>query len=169
MSVFYLVVALVVIERLSELVVSSRNTKKLLAQGGYERGAGHYPLIVLLHAAWLAALFFLVAPDTQPNWWFLGPFLVLQPARYWIIATLGERWTTRVIVLPDADPVRSGPYRYLRHPNYCVVALEILLLPMAFGAWAVALVFSLANAALLKHRIGVEERALDETRSRVGE
>jgi len=160
MSVFYAVMLLVIAERLSELFIARRNTRRLLEKGGIEYGAGHYPAIVLLHAGWLVALLVLVPHGRPPNWWFLGPFLAIQPLRYWIIATLGERWTTRVIVLPGVAPVQTGPYRFIRHPNYCIVALEILLLPLAFDAWLVGLVFTIANAAVLKHRISVEEMAI---------
>jgi len=151
---------LVAVQRLGELAYARRNTKRLLAAGGVEHGAGHYPLIVALHGGWLAALFALVPPDAPPSWWLLGCYGLLQLGRLWIIASLGARWTTRVIALPGAPRVRRGPYGLLRHPNYLVVALEIPLLPLAFGAWQIALGFGLANLALLAHRIRVEERAL---------
>ena len=128
--------------------------------GGSEAGAGHYPLFVALHGGWLAALLFLVPPETPANWGLLGLYGLLQAGRLWTIASLGPRWTTRVIVLPETPLVTRGPYRFLRHPNYLVVALEIPVLPFAFGAWQIALGFGLANLALLGHRIRVEQRAL---------
>ncbi len=155
-----IVALLVVAQRLGELAYARRNTKRLVAAGGVEHGAGHYPLIVALHGGWLAALFALVPPDAPPGWGLLGGYGLLQLGRLWIIVSLGARWTTRVIALPGAPRVRRGPYRFLRHPNYLVVAVEIPLLPLAFGAWQMALGFGLANLALLAHRIRVEERVL---------
>ena len=158
-----IVALLVAAQRLGELAYARRNTQILMAAGGVEHGARHYPLIVALHCGWLAALFALVPPDARPNWWLLGGYGLLQLARLWIVVSLGGRWTTRVIALPGASHVRRGPYRFLRHPNYLVVAVEIPLLPLAFGAWQIALGFGLANLALLAHRIRIEERALAET------
>ena len=151
---------LVAAQRLGELAYARRNTKRLMAAGGIEHGAGHYPLIVALHGGWLVALFTLVPPDAPPSWWLLGGYGLLQLARIWIMVSLGARWTTRVIALPGAPRVQRGPYGFLRHPNYLVVAVEIPLLPLAFGAWQIALGFGLANLALLAHRIRVEEHAL---------
>ena len=161
MSPVLVAVLLVALQRLGELVVARRNTKRLLAAGAVERGRGHYPLIVALHAAWLASLPLVVPPDRWPSLPWLILFLALQPLRAWAISSLGGRWTTRILVLPGAAPVSRGPYRWLRHPNYVVVALEILALPLAFGAPAHALLFSVLNAALLLLvRIPAEERAL---------
>ena len=153
-------VLLVAAQRVAELWLARRNTRRLLAQGGVEYGARHYPLIVVLHAAWLASLFALVPAAEAPDFWLLGGFVALQAARIWVIASLGGHWTTRVIVVPGRKPVRHGPYRVLRHPNYLIVALEIAVLPLAFGAWALALAFSVLNAALMLVRIPVEEQAL---------
>ena len=147
--------------RLGELALSHRNQRRLLARGGFEVGAGHYPLIVLLHAAWLAALFFGIPAATPASWILLGCFLVLQCLRVWIIASLGRYWTTRIIAAPEEPLSRRGPYRWMRHPNYAVVAAEIAVLPLAFGAWQIALVFSLANAGLLAWRIAIENRVLN--------
>jgi methyltransferase len=158
-----IVLLLVAAQRLGELAYARRNTKRLMAAGGVEHGARHYPLIVVLHGGWLAALFALVPPDAPPDWRLLGGYGLLQLARVWIVASLGDRWTTRVIALPGASRVRRGPYRFLRHPNYLVVAVEIPLLPLAFGAWQIAFGFGLANLALLAHRIRVEERALADS------
>jgi methyltransferase len=155
-----IVALLVAAQRLGELAYARRNTKRLMAAGGIEHGAGHYPLIVALHGGWLAALFALVPPEAPADWRLLACYGLLQLGRLWVIASLGARWTTRVIALPGARHVRRGPYRFLRHPNYLIVALEIPLLPLAFGAWQVALGFGLANLALLAHRIRVEDRAL---------
>lgn len=160
MSAVAVIVTLVAAERASELVHATRNTRALLARGGVEVGAGHYPLLVLLHGAWLAALLLLVPADTPPSWAWLGAFALLQVLRLWIILSLGSFWTTRVITLPGAPLVRRGPYRFLRHPNYVLVAAEVAVLPLVFGAWRIAALFSVLNLALLAWRIRIEERAL---------
>jgi methyltransferase len=153
------ILALVTLERLGELWLSRRNTKLLLAQGGHEVGARHYPLIVAVHVLWLAALWWL-APIRSVDGFFLGIYVLLQVARFWTIEALGDRWTTRIIVLPDAPLVKRGPYRFVDHPNYVVVAGEIAVLPLVFGLWQVALIFTLLNAAVLAIRIREENRAL---------
>lgn len=156
----WLILGLVAAQRLGELVLARRNTAALMARGAVEIGAGHYPLIVALHAAWLTAVvLFLPRPPTV-NPWILGLYLAVQGLRVWTLATLGPYWTTRIITLPGAPLVRRGPYRYLRHPNYVVVVLEIALLPLVFGEVAVAAVFSVLNAALLTWRIRQEETGL---------
>ena len=156
-----LVLALVTAQRLGELVVARRNTARLLAAGGVEHGAGHYPLIVGLHAAWLAGLWLLAWDRTiQPGW--LAAYLVLQGLRAWVLVTLGRRWTTRIITVPGEAPVRRGPYRFAPHPNYLVVAGEIAVLPLVFGLWAYALAFSALNAAVLAIRIRAESAAWRE-------
>lgn len=154
------VVAAVAVLRLLELAWAERNRRALLAQGGSEVGARHYPLFILLHGGWLAALLWSVPADARADPALLALFGLLQLARLWVILSLGRYWTTRIITLPDAPLVRRGPYRWLRHPNYLVVSLEIALLPAAFGAWMVCLLFSLANALLLAYRIRIEEQAL---------
>ena len=153
------ILAFVTLERGAELVWARRNTRRLLAQGAHEAAGGHYPLIVGLHAAWLAGLW-LLAPDRPVSLGWLAVFAVLQAGRLWVLATLGRRWTTRIIVLPGEALVRRGPYRLLPHPNYAVVAGEILVLPLVFGLLAYGLIFSALNAAVLWIRIRAEERAL---------
>ncbi len=160
MSAVQIAVLLVAAQRLAELVYGARNTRRLLAAGGAEAGAGHYPLLVLLHAAWLAALALLVPGSAPIVWPLLGVFLLLQAGRLWVVASLGRRWTTRIITLPGSPLVRRGPYRFLRHPNYAIVVAEIAVLPLAFGAWRIALLFTVLNLALLAHRIRIENRAL---------
>ena len=157
------VVALVALQRLVELGWSRRNEKGLLARGGREVGARHYPLLVLLHAGWLVSLL-VFAPRGAVSPILLGAFVALQAGRLWVITTLGPYWTTRVITVADAPLIRTGPYRWLRHPNYWIVVGEIALLPAAFGAYAVAVVFSILNAVLLLYRVRVEEGALTERR-----
>ncbi|MCK5623907.1 MAG: hypothetical protein KAJ11_16530 [Alphaproteobacteria bacterium] len=156
------IVVAVALQRLGELALSQRNQKCLLAQGGHEVGGRHYPLIVLLHAAWLAALFFGVPTNASVSWILLAMFVVLQGLRVWVIASLGRYWTTRVIALPNAPLSKRGPYRWLRHPNYLIVGAEIAVLPLAFGAWEIAFLFSLANGGLLAWRIRIENSVLDE-------
>ena len=164
MSVLAAVLLLVAAQRLGELFLARRNAAWLKAQGGVEVGAGHYPLFVLLHAGWLVAIW-LRAPAAEPIWPLLAVFVGLQAARVWVIRSLGRYWTTRVITVPGAPLVRRGPYRWLRHPNYWIVAAEVAVLPLAFGAWDVAVVFSVLNGLLIAHRIRVEERALAPRRA----
>lgn len=155
-----LVVALVALQRLLELVHARRNTQTLRARGGVEHGARHYPLFVLLHAGWLLALFLLTPAGAPVHWPLVGLLVLLQAARFWVLHALGPYWTTRVITLAHVPLVRRGPYRWLRHPNYVIVTLEIALLPLAFGQWQIALVFSVLNGLLLAHRLRVENAAL---------
>jgi methyltransferase len=154
-----LILSFVTVQRLAELWLSNRNTRRLLGQGAIETGRGHYLLIVGVHVAWLAALWWW-APGRPIIWPLLMLYVMLQLARIWVMATLGPRWTTRIIVLPGVPLVRSGPYRLFDHPNYVIVALEIALLPLVFGLVGVALVFSLLNAAVLWVRIRAENQAL---------
>lgn len=159
--------------RIGELGLSRRNTARLLARGAFEVAPRHYMALVALHTTWLGTLWLHVldvipllgtaeAASLSVGWLLI--FLVLQVARFWTIASLGERWTTRIIVLPDAPLVRRGPYRYMAHPNYIVVAGEIAVLPLVFGAVWLALVFSALNAAALYVRIRAENTALHRMR-----
>jgi methyltransferase len=159
MTLPILLLAFVTLQRLGELVLARRNTRRLLAQGAVETGADHYPMIVGLHFAWLAGLWVL-AWDRPVDLGWLVVFAVLQLLRVWVIATLGARWTTRIITLPGEPLIRRGPYRFLSHPNYVVVAGEIAVLPLAFDMPAYALVFSLLNASVLWVRIRAENAAL---------
>ena len=153
------ILALVTLERLFELWLARRNTQRLLDQGAHEHARGHYPLIVAVHVLWLAALWWLAPPRPVDGFW-LAIFVLLEVGRLWVLTTLGRRWTTRIIVLPGEPLVRRGPYRFVNHPNYCVVIGEIAVLPLVFGLWQVALVFTLLNAAALAIRIREENRAL---------
>ena len=159
-----MILALVVLafttgQRLAELWVARRNTALLRACGAVEYGARHYPFMVALHAAWLIGLWIL-AWDRPVNLIWLAVFAVLQLLRLWVLRTLGRRWTTRVLIVPGETLVRTGPYRWLSHPNYVVVIGEIAVLPLAFGLPLYALVFSLLNAAMLTVRIRTENAAL---------
>jgi methyltransferase len=158
--VAYAIIALVILQRAGELVLANRNTQKLKARGGVEIGAGHYRFLVLLHMAWLMAVLWMIPAPVTIHWGWILVFLLLQALRVWVIASLGPYWTTRIISLPGTPLVKRGPYRYVRHPNYLVVAGEILALPMAFGEIWVAILFSIANAAMLYWRIREEETGL---------
>jgi methyltransferase len=154
-----IILALVTLQRFGELVLSQRNTSRLLARGAIEVGAAHYPLLVVLHTAWLMMLW-LLGWDQPVNWPALAGFVLLQGFRVWVLLSLGSRWTTRIIVLPDAPLVTVGPYRYLSHPNYAIVAGEIALLPLALNLPWLALLFSVLNGLVLVVRIRAEARAL---------
>lgn len=158
----YLIMAFVTLQRLSELVIARRNTARLMAENAREYGASHYPVMVLMHTAWLLALWFSVG-GRPVSWPLLLVFVFLQAMRIWVLATLGPRWTTRVIVLPGAPLVARGPFRFLRHPNYVVVTAELAVLPLTFGLVWIAALFTVLNAAMLYVRIGVENRALGIT------
>jgi len=158
------ILGFVTLQRLVELRLADRNSSRLLADGAVEFGRAHYPFIIALHMLWLAALWWW-APGRPIDITLLVLFALLQLGRVWVISTLGERWTTRIIVKPGASLVRKGPYRFLNHPNYLIVTLEIAVLPLVFGLWRIALLFSLLNAAILAIRIGEENRALASLRS----
>jgi methyltransferase len=154
-----LILAGVTLQRAAELVISRHNTRKLMACGAVEVAPGHYPLIVAVHAAWLISLW--AFGRHQPvNVVALGSYLVLQAFRVWVLRTLGPRWTTRIIVLPRQPLVSAGPYRFLSHPNYAVVAGEIALLPLVLGLPLLAAFFTILNAAVLAIRIRAENCAL---------
>lgn len=159
------ILALLVVQRLVELVYAERNTRALLKRGAIEVGRAHYPFIVALHALWLVAIVVMLPQEASIHWLPLVLFLMLQAGRIWVIATLGPYWTTRIITLDGAPLVHSGPYRFVRHPNYLIVAGEIAVLPLVFGEVAVCLVFSGLNAALLLWRIRQEDAALSLRRA----
>lgn len=164
-ALFTVLVAAVALERLAELVVARRNARWAFAHGGREAGAGHYPVMVVLHTALLVGCLVEVwwrAPTFVPTlgWPMLALALGSQALRWWCIHTLGRRWNTRVIVVPGMALVAQGPYRRMRHPNYVAVVVEGFALPLVHSAWVTALVFTVANAALLTVRIRTENRAL---------
>ena len=150
-----LLLAAVTVERVGELWLARRNTAALLAKGAYEAAPGHYPLIIVLHTTWLIGLWVLVW-NASLNLGWVAVYLVLQVSRIWVVATLGERWTTRIIVLPGAPLVTGGPYRFVSHPNYLIVIGEIAVLPLCFGLAWYALVFSIANLAVIAIRVRAE-------------
>lgn len=165
LTFFTVVVALVALERLAELVVTKRNAAWSFARGGVETGQGHYPVMVVLHSGLLVAMLveaYVVRPDVPLA--LAASMLVLvvvsQALRWWCIATLGPRWNTRVIIVPGLPPVTGGPYRFFSHPNYVAVVVEGAALPLLHLSWITALVFTVANAALLTVRLRVEDAAL---------
>ena len=161
MSFAVVVLAFVTLQRLGELVIAQRHTAALIARGGYEVASEHYPLIVAVHTAWLVSLWWFAGlPGLVPGLGWIALFCLLQLGRVWVLVTLGSRWTTRIIVLPGAALVTSGPFRFLSHPNYVVVVGEIAVLPVAFGLYSLAIVFTLLNAAVLVIRIRAETAAL---------
>jgi methyltransferase len=164
MSPAAVLLTLVTAERLAELWLAHRNTKALLENGSIEFSPGHYPLIVLMHASWLAGLW-LIGRDNPLDATWLVVFLALQVLRAWVLMTLGRRWTTRIIVRPGDPLVTTGPYRYLSHPNYLVVVGEIAVLPLCLGLTWYALAYSVANAAILTVRIRAENAALIDSRN----
>ena len=154
------VLALLTAQRLLELVYARRNTSRLLARGAVEYGREHYPLMVAIHAGFLAALWFSTSPDAPMLWPLLIAFALLQAARLWVLATLGPYWTTRIISSPDFPRITGGPYRLVRHPNYWVVTLEIATIPLIFGHVRIAILWTVLNAGILFVRIRTENAAL---------
>jgi methyltransferase len=158
--------AAVIAQRLLELQLANRNTQYMKRVGGYEVGADHYPRIVGLHVAFFIVLlleFSIRRPELEL--WMAGPlavFLLLQAARVWCIRSLGPRWNTRIYIVPGAKLVRRGPYRWLRHPNYVVITLELMIFPLLFGCFLTAAVFPLLNILVLRKRIEVENQALHD-------
>ncbi|MGI9537317.1 MAG: isoprenylcysteine carboxyl methyltransferase family protein [Desulfocapsaceae bacterium] len=165
MIVLAILLTILIAQRLSELALAKRNYRWAMRHGGREYGAENYWLFIALHSLWLVSMILecLVLQPSPATWWplFLGLIVVAQILRYWAIVTLGRCWNTRIVIFEQMSPVKSGPYRYLKHPNYLAVALEILAFPALLGAWYTALIFSIANGALLLLiRIPQEERAL---------
>ena len=166
MTWLYGTLVFVAAQRLGELAWAGANTGRLRRQGAVEADRAGYPPLVILHVGWLGAMALLVPATAAPRWPLLGLFGVLQLLRLWVIASLGRLWTTRILTLPGAPLSHKGPYRWLRHPNYLIVGAEIAVLPLAFGAVAIAVAFSAANLLLLTRRIRIEERVLAPRRLR---
>ena len=155
---------LILVQRGLEEIYSARNTKRLIAEGAQEVGRDYYPVVAITHLAWIAAIFMLIPVTAQIIWPLLLIYLLLQVVRYWVIATLGRYWTHRIITLKEAPVVRSGPYRWLRHPNYVVTIAETFLLPLVFADVAVAAIFGCVWSAVLYYKILLEDGALKERR-----
>lgn len=154
------ILLLILLQRLVELAYAAGNTRRLRARGAVEAGAGHYPLMVAMHAAWWLSLAATTPPDLPAHGAPLAAVVALMVARLWVLVCLGPYWTTRILTLPGAPLVRHGPYAVMAHPNYWIVAGEVALVPLAFDAVAVAVLFSFLNGAMLAWRIAVEEQAL---------
>lgn len=164
-AAYLLLLGLVVAERLRELRLSDRHARSMLARGGVEVGRRHYRVMVALHAAFLVAceveVIGLDRPfPGAPGWFALAVAVAAQLLRLWAMRTLGDHWTARIVVIPEAWPITNGPYRYVRHPNYLAVTLEVAAIPLIHGAYLTAILFSLANALLLRVRVRAEEAAL---------
>ncbi|WP_172371924.1 isoprenylcysteine carboxyl methyltransferase family protein [Sporosarcina jiandibaonis] len=163
---FYIIIAIVIIQRLIELMIAKRNEKWMRSQGAFEAGAGHYPIMVAMHMAFFISLVIEVLVIDRPLslLWIplLSLFLIAQLARVWCLTSLGKFWNTKIIILPGVDVVKKGPYKFIRHPNYVIVATELLVLPLIFSAYFTAIVFSLLNIWMLSVRIPIEENALKE-------
>ena len=147
-------------QRGAEEVHSARNTRALLARGAREEGANYYPVVAVAHMSWIASLFFLIPPDAHVFWPLIGLYVVLQAARYWVIATLGPYWTHRIITIDEAPVISSGAYRFFKHPNYAITVAETLLLPVAFSAVALGLIMTAIWVAVLNYKIRLEDAAL---------
>lgn len=160
-----LFLAFVIGERLIELFISKKNAKYIQSLGGYEVGKKHYPFIVILHIMFLTSFYLesLIRPQL-PSYWYIpfSFFVFLQVLRYWVIFSLGMFWNTRIFVLPNSKPINKGPYRFLRHPNYLIVILEMITIPLIFGSYLTMIIFPIINAVILYVRIKTEEQALTD-------
>ncbi|WP_078551354.1 isoprenylcysteine carboxyl methyltransferase family protein [Bacillus alkalicellulosilyticus] len=161
---FLFIIIIVVIQRLVELLIANRNAKWMKAQGGIEIGASHYKYIVFLHISFFISLLIegLRTTSEMTSWWWIPfiLFVIAQIGRVWSLSSLGKYWNTRIIILPGAKVVAKGPYRFMRHPNYVIVATEIIVLPIMFQAYVTAIVFTILNAIILSIRIREEENGL---------
>ncbi len=155
---------LILAQRGLEELYSARNTNTLLAQGAREAGRAYYPVVAVSHLAWIFGLYLLIPADAPVYWPLITAYVLLQPLRYWVIWSLGPYWTHRIITLKGKPLIQRGPYKFVRHPNYVVAVIETALLPLAFGAWAFALILTAIWAAVLSYKIHLEDTALVERR-----
>lgn len=165
MILFYCILAFVITQRLVEIFIAKRNEKLMLVKGAYEVGASHYPFMILLHVSFFISLILEVIyfkSAVTPYYVLLIIFFLVQLLRVWCLVSLGVFWNTKIIVLPGSNVVVKGPYSYIRHPNYLVVCLEIVVLPLMFQAYMTAICFTILNLIMLSIRIPIEERALKE-------
>ncbi len=166
-SWLHLLIPLAIFQRITELPRSKKNERRLRALGAVEHGRDHYPAIVAMHTLWFIVMILelIIIPRQISPWWYLllPTLLGVEFLRYWTLRTLGDRWTTRILVLPDEEPVTEGPYRWFRHPNYIVVIAEILLVPLILGCYVTAVTFSIANGIMLSIRIRAERGAWYQT------
>lgn len=170
--IFYLFIILLIAQRIGELVLARNNEARMKKEGGLEFGMSHYPWIVLLHLGFFISLFaeYTFLNQTPSVYWeiWLSLFLLAQVGRVWVISSLGPYWNTKIIVMPSAEPVRRGPYKYVKHPNYVIVAVEIIVITLLFNAYLTAIIFSCLNAWMMSVRIPIEERALSNLTSYAG-
>lgn len=163
---FYVFFSLIIIQRISELAIAKRNEKWMIDRGGIEHGSEHYPYIVALHSFFLLSLLcevMVFQREISALWYLLIPLLIItQMIRYWALMSLGPYWNTKIIIVPNDIVISKGPYQYLKHPNYIIVAVEILILPLLFQAYATALLFTLLNIVIMTVRIPTEEKALQK-------
>jgi len=164
---FWILIGILILQRLGELVLAHRNLSILKQRGGYEVGASHYKYIVFIHLGWFISMigeYYLWG--TLSSLWFIyvGIFIFAQIGRYWVISTLGIFWNTRIVVIPNTLPIKNGPYRFLRHPNYLIVKVELLVFPLIFNLFFTAIVFAVLNYFILKIRITEEEKVLSKIR-----
>ncbi|WP_272885610.1 isoprenylcysteine carboxyl methyltransferase family protein [Fictibacillus marinisediminis] len=166
MIVFFLFLGALILQRLAELVIARRNETFLFSKGAFEAGQEHYKWMVAIHASFFVSLLLEVPlfHKEPASWWWIpfSLFLLAQMARVWCLRSLGAFWNTKIIILPGAQVVASGPYKYIRHPNYCIVTMEIITIPLVFQAYFTALLFLVLNAVILSVRIPAEEKALQE-------
>ena len=160
-NAFYIIIIFICIQRLIELIYSNYNTKKLLNKGAKEYYKGHYPLFIILHSSWLASLVIFISPNSSINHNLLLIFILLQFLRLWVLLSLGQYWTTRIIRLNGSKLIKKGLYKWFKHPNYIIVFLELLILPLVFGSWVLAIIFTIFNSLLLLYRISLENKVLD--------
>lgn len=165
MSWHSVIVGLIILQRVAELLYSRRNIARLKAAGAIVVEEPGYIVLIAVHTAWALALIFAIPADAPVDPVFLVLYGVILAGRVWVMASLGWFWCTRIVTLPGAPLVRKGPYRFIRHPNYVVVAAEVAVAPLIFDAWGIALIFSVLNAAVLWLRIRAEEAALSDRRS----
>lgn len=166
MTMFQVLLGFVLAQRFVELIIARRNEQWLLKKGGVEYGQNHYPLFIILHVSFLLCLTIEVnlLEAVQPSWWFIPllVYMVTIPLRVWIMVSLGKFWNTKILILPQEKRVNTGLYRWLPHPNYMIVSIELLCIPLIFGAYWTSAIFSILNAVLLRFvRIPMEERALE--------
>jgi methyltransferase len=155
----------VLVQRGLEEIHSQRNTRGLLAAGAREADPDYYPVVAVTHVAWIASVFLRIPPTAEVFWPAAVLFVLVQPVRYWIIASLGRYWTHRIITLDHVPVIRSGPYRFMNHPNYLVTIVEVILLPLAFGDWRLAIVIGAIWIAVIGHKRTLEERAIASRRA----
>ncbi|WP_100010829.1 isoprenylcysteine carboxyl methyltransferase family protein [Lentibacillus sediminis] len=161
----WVLLGLIVLQRLVELVIAKRNEKWMKNQGGIERGSGHYLLFIILHVSFFLSLLvemLLNSPEITFHYVLFALFLITQAARIWCIQTLGRFWNTKIIIAPNFSLVKEGPYKYMKHPNYVIVGVELFIIPLLFGAPVTAIIFPILHILLLTVRIPAEEQALTE-------